>query len=433
MKIFKMICLMAFGLNVFGQTPISLEDAIKEAIKNNLDIAIERNEYMLTGINNSWSNAGAYPTIQADLTPTISSSNLNQKLASGLDINRNGVVAKNFNAEVNANWNVLNGFKLYTTKERLEQLEQIGELNLIQQINNLSYEVALTYAAAQQLIQQQKNIEEQISITQERIDINQKKVEVGASGKSDLLQAQIDKNSLISAREALAGQYTNTLISLGLLMGRSPGDYPAVEETMSLPVTEPLDAVIQLALKQNPTILATNKQIAVTALTQKETKAVRLPNVNVRTGYGYNRSQSTGGFSLFNQSYGPTASLGISVPIYSGGRVKSVLDQLDIQMKNQQLNYNQLILEYTTMITQAYNDEKMAEARILLVKDNIKLAKENLEISQGRAKYQSITALELRQAQYSLMELQTELINNTFLARAAKLKLKMLSGGSNWQ
>lgn len=433
MKIFKMICLMAFGLNVFGQTPISLEDAIKEAIKNNLDIAIERNEYMLTGINNSWSNAGAYPTIQADLTPTISSSNLNQKLASGLDINRNGVVAKNFNAEVNANWNVLNGFKLYTTKERLEQLEQIGELNLIQQINNLSYEVALTYAAAQQLIQQQKNIEEQISITQERIDINQKKVEVGASGKSDLLQAQIDKNSLISAREALAGQYTNTLISLGLLMGRSPGDYPAVEETMSLPVTEPLDAVIQLALKQNPTILATNKQIAVTALTQKETKAVRLPNVNVRTGYGYNRSQSTGGFSLFNQSYGPTASLGISVPIYSGGRVKSVLDQLDIQMKNQQLNYNQLILEYTTMITQAYNDVKMAEARILLVKDNIKLAKENLEISQGRAKYQSITALELRQAQYSLMELQTELINNTFLARAAKLKLTMLSGGSNWQ
>ena len=85
------------------------------------------------------------------------------------------------------------------------------------------------------------------------------------------------------------------------------------------------------------------------------------------------------------------------------------------------------------MITQAYNDVKMAEARILLVKDNIKLAKENLEISQGRAKYQSITALELRQAQYSLMELQTELINNTFLARAAKLKLTMLSGGSNWQ
>lgn len=433
MKIFKMICLMAFGLNVFGQTPVSLEDAIKEAIKNNLDIAIERNEYVLTGINNSWSNAGAYPTIQADLTPTISSSNLNQKLASGLDINRNGVVAKNFNAEVNANWNVLNGFKLYTTKEKLEQLEQIGELSLIQQINNLSYEVALTYITAQQLIQQQKNIEEQISITQERIDVNQKKVEVGASGKSDLLQAQIDKNSLISAREALAGQYTNTLISLGLLMGRSPGDYPAVEDAISLSVTEPLDAVIQLALKQNPTLLATNKQIAVTALTQKETKAVRLPNVNVRTGYGYNRSQSTGGFSLFNQSYGPTASLGISVPIYSGGRVKSVLDQLDIQMKNQQLNYNQLILEYTTMITQAYNDAKTAEARISLVRDNIKLAKENLEIAQGRAKYQSITALELRQAQYSLMELQTELINNTFLARAAKLKLTMLSGSSKWQ
>ncbi|GAB1396083.1 hypothetical protein MASR1M65_08600 [Saprospiraceae bacterium] len=94
-------------------------------------------------------------------------------------------------------------------KKDLNVLEQIGELNLIQQINNLSYEVALTYAAAQQLIQQQKNIEEQISITQERIDINQKKVEVGASGKSDLLQAQIDKNSTSNAREA-PGQDTQT-------------------------------------------------------------------------------------------------------------------------------------------------------------------------------------------------------------------------------
>jgi outer membrane protein len=100
MKIFKFICLLFLGGLGRAQTPISLENAIKEALQNNLQIVIVKNEFAMASLNNSWENAGAYPTVQGNIVPSFSTTNLNQKLASGLDINRNNVQSNNFTSEV---------------------------------------------------------------------------------------------------------------------------------------------------------------------------------------------------------------------------------------------------------------------------------------------------------------------------------------------
>ncbi len=432
MKIYKIIFLVFISGQLFSQNQLSLEDAIKEAVEHNLQIVIVKNEALMAGMNNSWSNAGAYPTIQGNIAPSVSSNNLNQKLASGLDINRNNVLSRNFNAEVSANWNILNGFKLYTTKNKLEELEKLGELNLTRQINSISFDVATTYTNAQRIIQQLKNLDEQISITDERIRVANKKFEVGASGKNDLLQAQIDKNNLINSKASLTNEYTNILVSLGLLLGRNPDNLAVVRDSIQLGFLESLETITQLALKQNPEILMVKKQLNILNLGQKELKAEMLPNINLRTAYGYNRNQSDGGFSLFNQNYGPSAALSISVPIYSGGRVQNQLNVMDLQIKNQQIAQSQLELEYRTMITQAYNEVKSAQYRMELTEQNFKLAQENLEIALGRARLQSITSIELREAQFSLMDIQTKRIETTYQAKIAQIRLTMLSGGVVW-
>ena len=432
MKIYKIIFLVFISGQLFSQNQLSLEDAIKEAVEHNLQIVIVKNETLMAGMNNSWSNAGAYPTIQGNIAPSVSSNNLNQKLASGLDINRNNVLSRNFNAEVSANWNILNGFKLYTTKNKLEELEKLGELNLTRQINSISFDVATTYTNAQRIIQQLKNLDEQISITDERIRVANKKFEVGASGKNDLLQAQIDKNNLINSKASLTDEYTNILVSLGLLLGRNPDNLAAVRDSIQLGFLESIETITQLALKQNPEILMVKKQLNILNLGQKELKAEMLPNINLRTAYGYNRNQSDGGFSLFNQNYGPSAALSISVPIYSGGRVQNQLNVMDLQIKNQQIAQSQLELEYRTMITQAYNEVKSAQYRMELTEQNFKLAQENLEIALGRARLQSITSIELREAQFSLMDIQTKRIETTYQAKIAQIRLTMLSGGVVW-
>lgn len=432
MKICNTFLLSFLSLIGFSQSSLSLEDAINEAIQHNLQIVIVRNEATMAGMNNSWSNAGAFPTVQGSITPSVSSNNLNQKLASGLDINRNNVFSRNFNAEISANWNVLNGFKLYTTKSKLEELQSMGELAVTQKINAISFEVANTYTKAQWILQQQKNLDEQISITDERIKVARKKFDVGASGKNDLLQAQIDKNNLLNTKEALNNEYTNLIISLGLLLGRDINNPVSVSDSILLQPLGALEALTQSALKQNPELLLARKQINVLSLSQKEIRAEVLPNLNIRTAYGYNRNQSDGGFSLFNQNYGPSASMSIGIPIYSGGRVRNQLDILDLQIKNQNLQQQQLELEYKTYISQAYNEMTSAIDRIELSRQNYKLAQENLEIALGRARLQSITGIELREAQFALMDIQSKLTDSVYAAKTGQNRITLLTGGSDW-
>ena len=124
---------------------LSLDQAIMEGVQNNLGIKMIKQDEEIAEINNHWVNAGAYPEIIASINPSISSNNLDQKLSNGTNIHSNNVLFKNSNADLKLNWNVFNGFKVFATKEKLKQLQDIGSLNVKQSINELIYNIILTY------------------------------------------------------------------------------------------------------------------------------------------------------------------------------------------------------------------------------------------------------------------------------------------------
>ena len=101
-----------------------------------------------------------------------------------------------------------------------------------------------------------------------------------------------------------------------------------------LPAFEELQNKINL---QNPDILLANSQLAILTQTKKETNAERLPSVVLQGFYNFNKNSNDAGFTLYNQTYGPSGSVGLSIPIFNGNLVKRQLDINDIQIKNQTL------------------------------------------------------------------------------------------------
>ena len=61
---------------------------------------------------------GAYPELRFNANPSFSSNSLEQKLVNGTEIKRNNALSEVINANVQLNWNLFNGFKLYATKDR---------------------------------------------------------------------------------------------------------------------------------------------------------------------------------------------------------------------------------------------------------------------------------------------------------------------------
>lgn len=101
-----LFCFLFVGLANAQENKFSLKETIDLAIKQNLDIQIANSDLEIAKNNNNWGNAGALPTITANLSNTEAVSNIDQKLANGSSIQRNNVSNSSINSNLSISWRI---------------------------------------------------------------------------------------------------------------------------------------------------------------------------------------------------------------------------------------------------------------------------------------------------------------------------------------
>ena len=407
---------------------MTAQEAVKTAIENNYGIIISKNEIEIGSINNNWANAGAIPSVGATASKTIGVNNLEQKLSNGTVTRKNGNSTQNLNAGIAVNWRVFDGLKMFATKKRLEELERSGEYTFRKNLNETVFNVISSYYNIVTLNEQKNATLEQISLYNDRYTLAQRKFEIGTGAKYEVLQAEVDLNEQRSNLLSLQNSIALAKSSLNNLLGKKPDTSFIVADTILL---MPLPAFADVQNKistQNPDVLLANSQLLVLGQEKKEVNAARLPSVDLNGFYNFARNSNGAGFTLFNQTYGPSGSVGITVPLFSGILVKKQLAISDIQIKNQQLTIDQTKNNVETALTNAYINYNNALKSIDLEKNNLVLATENIVIATERYKRLNITAVELRQIQISYNDAKNRLYNALYQAKIAEATVALLSG-----
>ena len=412
----------------YSQDSLTIEQAIQYAVKHNYGVLISRNSIEIGKINNSWANAGALPVVSGTLSKSLGINNIDQKLNSGTDIKKNGATNQNLQAGLNVNYNVLNGFKLFATKKRLEELERNGEYAFKQSLNQIIYNVVTGYFNIVKLKEQQKATEEQIQLYQDRLKIADVKYQIGSGAKYEYLQAQIDLNEQISSLLTIKNQIDVAKNDLNTLLGKPADTLYKVADTIMINPIPDLITVTSKIDKQNADILLANSNLEILRQSRKEINAGRLPTIIVNGNYNFVRSANGAGLTLYNQTYGPSASIGLSVPIFNGGVVNRQLRINDIQLKNQNLSIDQARLNANNMAQDAFANYNNALAIVELEKNNLKLNAENVFIATQRFKELNITSVELRTVQLSYINSETRLYNALYQAKVAETELALLTG-----
>ena len=429
MRRFSILLISIFiFINVFAEDSLTIQQAIHFAINNNFGVVISKNSIEIGKLNNSWANAGAYPTISATASKGLGINNIQQKLNSGADIKRNGAVNQNLNAGVNINWNVLNGFKLFATKKRLEELEKNGEYSFKSNLNQTIYTVVLSYYNIVKLNEQLKATAEQIQLYQDRLKIADMKYQVGSSAKYELLQAKVDLNEQESNMLSIRNSINQAKATLYNIMGKPADTSYKVADTIMINPIPDIVSVQNKINQQNPDILFANSNLEILRQSRKEISAGRLPAVIVNGNYNFLRSSSGAGLTLYNQTYGPSGSIGLSVPIFTGGAIKRGLQINDIQLKNQELTIDQIKLTANNNAVAAFLNYKNALDVVALEKNNLILNSENVFIAQQRFKELNITSVELRTVQLSYIDSENRLFNALYQAKIAETELALLTG-----
>lgn len=427
MKISGSIILFLFVFQTaFSQNEkiLTSSDAVRIALENNLNIKIVKADLAISDVNNNWGAAGLYPTLNATLVNSEAVTTLNQKLSNGNEINRNGVKNNILNANLTFNWRIYNGRRVMATKQRLDELEKIGEINVIREMQRISYEVLLSYYNLVRLNQQIKATEAIIALSDERNKIAEARFNVGSGPKTDMLQSKIDLNEQRLNLSEIKRQIANNTAIINNLMKKPVNElFDVADSTYQIPEIDYNIAISKIDT-QNLDLIRSDIDKAILLKDRIIINSQRIPSLNITSNTNYNRNNSTAGFFLTNQTYGPNIGLNITLPIFNNATAKTQIRVNQIQQQQQQYRKELLKSQIERDLLTSYQDLKNALDIADTEKKNIAIAEENNFIATERFKKLQSNSIELRQAQLSLIQAQDRYINALYRAKLASLSIQ---------
>ncbi|MES2285556.1 MAG: TolC family protein [Bacteroidota bacterium] len=430
-KLYKLLIFLLFvttTTNAQGQK-MTIESAIEIALKNNYDIVISKNLAKQTANSNTLGNAGMLPKIDLNASGSLANNATKQEFSNGLVVDKNGVQSKNITTGAYLTWTVFDGLKMFATHEKLQELERMGELNAKIQIENTIVKVITSYytiAMQKQLI---IGLKENMVVSDERLKIAQKKFDIGAISKADVLQAKVDLNAL---RSDLMRQ--NTLLydakaSLNQLLIQPVEQDIDVNDSIPLMNQYKYEDLKNAIMTNNSDLLFAQKNIEISKYMIKEGKSVAYPKLNLNANYIFSRSQNQAGFSLLNQNLGLNLGFTASWTIFNGFNTSNNVKNLQLNLENSTYEFENLKTITQLNLMKAFKKNQDDIAILKLEEENQLLAKENLEIALERFRLGASTSIELKVAQESYEGSIKRLSDSRFNAKISETQLLKLSGG----
>ena len=182
---FIFLNILFFSSLVNAQEPLSLSDAIQIGLQRNFDISIEKRNVEIAEVNNSWGEAGRYPTITLNVNQN---NGINDNVKTASPFQPQGVTISNsINPSLNLNWTLFNGFLVNTTKRRLEQLQAETEGNASIVIANSLQSIILGYYLSVLEQERLNEFKKQVQLSRDRYEYMKTKSEIGAAVTTDIL------------------------------------------------------------------------------------------------------------------------------------------------------------------------------------------------------------------------------------------------------
>jgi len=425
----KYLIFFLFSSFIAHAQKLTLEEAIQATLKNNYNIQIAQNNTQIAQLNNFAGNTGKLPRINLNINDNYQLFGINQLLASGSETNRSGATSNNLTATVRADWMVFNGMRSPAVQERLILQETNNQLNLKNQNQQL---VASTTVAYTEIIRQKqirKVLQSSLEVAEKRLEIIKKRSELGTANQTDVYLADLDINT---QRQAVFSQdlaIKQAKVNLNILMGKKADEEFDVSDEISFQKDISLEKLKQSLQNNNPQLKALQNTININKKLEQEAQANRLPTFNLNAGYSYSRNNSTAGFLLLNQNYGPFIGFNFVLPLYNGAVNTRQLEVAKIQTKTQELELARTEQNLQGELERQWQAYLLAQQQAKAEDTNAKTAQEYLKLMQKRFELGQSNIIEIREAQRVAENTEGRKIQSLFNLKIAETQLLLAAGG----
>ncbi len=418
---------------IYAQERLNLEQAVQIALENNYDIKLNKNDVEQAKNNANRANAGMLPIVTGNLFTNHNVSNTKQTLSNGIVQERNGAKNTNFVYGPELNWQVFDGFQMFARYDRLKELENLGEANFKLAVQTTLADVINNYY---DLVQQQQQIEAlsgALEISRIRLRNSESRYTIGKAAKLEVLAASVDLNNDTTNLLRQIDLYRNTKINLNELLARDINTDFTVTDTIIIRSSMILAELQNAASKLNPSLQSALINKRISEINLREVKANRYPGINLNTAYNFNRSTSELGFARNSVGRGLNYGLTASVNIFNGYLQKRAEKNASLQIENNQLQYEKLNQSITSQLSSLYQTFQTNLQLVKLERQNLEVARQNMDITLEKFRLGSVAPLEFREAQRNYIDANARYTNAQFEAKLAEVALLQLSGRLNLQ
>lgn len=407
--IYIFITACTIPLRTNAQDTLTLNNAIEQALQHNYSIRIYKEKLHQAEIQNSYASAGLLPRVGI-------AGSVSQPVVKTED---SQLFAPSSQHTVQATMPLFNGFSIITTKKQYELLHAMGEVELTIAIQNTVADVMAKYI---EIIRTQRYIRmltASLDIARERLELIEKRLQVGMANDADALQSKID---VATIEQTIAQQTTNLAqleSQLLFTIGKKNEFSCRVESDFAVGDLPPYDELSK-KIQSSEAILLAQQTTEYSDLALSQINSHRLPSVQAFSSY----SLQTFG----NKAQHSPISVGISysLPIYSGSVYKN---QELIARSQKQISVIEQERKLQEIHSQLYALYAAYENATLLMQQQLEVynyAFDLLHIIMKRFEAQAATVVDVKTAQQSFEQAGYTLTQLQYTAKISEIEIQRL-------
>ena len=378
---------------------LSAKDAVFISLKNNYAIQISAAQQRISEKNNTWSEAGLYPTISLNIGGnTTIQDNTNNPFTFTPGV----ILSTNLSPNLSLNMNLFSGFAVRISKQRLVQLESQSKGNAIAVIESTVLEVLRAYYQALAQKEKLNALNELKKNSLDRFKYYDLKNEIGSSNSLEALQFKnlYFSDSINATIQKIS--FENSIRNLFLLMN-VPLKIEAIpnltdEFDLEFPIIDFKDAVSSLPsanqeLKNQ--YLAIELQRTNTAFQ----KSFLYPTLSLQAGF-------TPAKSWFRDLNDPNLKITTEVIMYNGGlnlrynlfdnwKNRRAIEASKIQESIAALTYDNMRKSMENSLSTLISTFKGNSELVALAELNLDYAKQAWQLAEKRFNLGTLNSIEL--------------------------------------
>lgn len=432
MKQYRILCITAaLALSTGMQAQImTLKKCLETGINESYQIKLVNISEEKAANNDSWLYAGGSPTVSASGSYSGSVSSNDATLAAdGSTVSNRNVLDHTLSAQIRADWTLFDGFSIQATRDRLNELHNQGAIQTRVTIEDYIANLTTEYYNLVRQTIHLKNLEYATALSKERLRITSERYDMGGDSRLDMQQAQVYFNSDSAKSLKQHESVASANIRINRLMSNQDlrSVHVAADTAINLLTGLEYESLYEDMMRTNSSLLRAESNRTIAQLDRRTVQARNYPYLKVNASYGLSHNIYGNSTYTDRTNWGPSfgATMGINLVT---GKQRTQERNARLDELTADITIDQLELQLRANLDdfwQAYQNNLML---LELQEQNLKTARETMEIAQERYLLGNLSGIEMREAQKSLLDAEESLLQVQYDTKVCEISLLQISG-----